>query len=62
MRQSRKREVLRSGNTVTNNQTRLISIVSKPIKVVVVLIVVVFIKKDYVQKKFDPKVFHVQKL
>ena len=53
---------MRSGNTVTNNQTRLISIVSKPIKVVIVLIVVVFIKKNYVKKKFDPKVFHVQKL
>ena len=43
--------------------TRLISIVTKPIKVavVVVVIVVVFVKKNLVQKIFDPKTIHVQK-
>ena len=42
--------------------TRLISIVSKPIKVVVVVIViVVFVKKKLGQKIFDPKIIHVQK-
>ena len=44
--------------------TRLISIVSKPIKVmivVVVIVVVVLVDKNYVQTNFDPKTFHVQK-
>ena len=45
-------------------KTRLISIVSKPIKVgvvVVVIAVVVFAKKNWVQKLFDPKAIHVKK-
>ena len=37
-------------------QTRLISIVSKPIKIVVVVVViVVFVQKRTVQKTFGPK-------
>ena len=44
-------------------QTRLISIVSKPIKVVVVVIaVVVIVKKKLGQKIVDPKIIQVQKL
>ena len=42
-------------------KTRLISIVSKPIKVVVVVIVVVSVKKKIVQIIFDPKTNLVQK-
>ena len=45
-------------------KTRLNSIVSNPIKVmivVVVIVVVVLVEKNYVQKNFDPKTFHVQK-
>ena len=39
----------------------LISIVSKPIKVVVVVVVIVvvlFVKKNYVKKNFNPKTIH----
>ena len=46
------------------NKTRLISIVSNPIKVVVVfviIIVVVFVKKNQVLTILDPKTNHVQK-
>ena len=42
--------------------TRLISIVSKPIKVVFVdIVVVVFVKQKLCPKIFDPKIIHVQK-
>ena len=52
-------------NTLTNTRyvTGLISIVSNPIKVVVVVIsVVVFVIKKSGQKIVDPKIIQVQKL
>ena len=43
-------------------RTRLISIVSKPIKVlVVVVVIVVIVVIVVVQKLFDPKTIHVEK-
>ena len=44
------------------SKTGLISIVSKPIKVVViVIVVVVFVKKKLGPKNFDPKTTHAHK-
>ena len=43
---------------------RLISIVSKPIKLVVVvdvIVVVVFVQENWVQKLFDPQTIHIKK-
>ena len=51
-------------NGTKPSKTRLISIVSNPIKIViavVVIAVVVFAKKNMVQKVFDPKAIHVKK-
>ena len=47
---------------VSITRTRLISIVSKPIKVfVVVVVIVVVVIKNEVQKLHDPKTIHVEK-